>query len=304
MSEHSLPETDVLNNVHENSNFIAPTSISEIPQSHSNLSNNDLVINIENESLVGSGIPKTFFVNTSLIGTNLGPYDKYKFPRIDSPLSKAGMMEIPKIDSLEYLVNLFAGKLDPELKQEWDELSGRDTSVPEISPNGMQLTQYDIRHQCALYKKARDKESYVHHLSDKFSPRNSDNQTNGGSLPTQSHPVEIFSSELIHTNVLKLRAPTEGLLYDFLLKCGYDQQEFSKKLLSLVINEQRIELLALLNQIEKHLVYKKHKKKLNKFKLLIEKGKKISQFKINYYIRFISRTVQQRGKVSTIRIKA
>ena len=51
------------------------------------------------------------------------------------------MMEIPKIDSLEYLVNIFAGKLDPELKQEWDELSGRDTSVPEISPNGMQLTQ-------------------------------------------------------------------------------------------------------------------------------------------------------------------
>ena len=132
MSKHSLPETDVLNNVHENSDFIAPTSISEIPQSHSNLSNNDLVINIVNESLVGSGIPKTFFVNTSLVGTNKGPYDKYKFPRIDSPLSKAGMMEIPKIDSLEYLVNLFAEKLDSELKHEWDELSGRDTSVPEM----------------------------------------------------------------------------------------------------------------------------------------------------------------------------
>ena len=48
---------------------------------------------------------------------------------------------------------------------------------------------------------------------------------------------------------------------------------------------------------------KKHRKKLNKFRLLIEKGRKICQFKINYYIRFLSRTVQQRGKVSTIKIK-
>ena len=119
-----------------------------------------------------------------------------------------------------------------------------------------------------------------------------------------SHPVEVFTSRLMHTDVLKIRNPTEGLLYDFLLECGYDQQKFSNRLLSLILNEQSVELLSLLDQIDRHLLFKKHKKKLNKFKILIESEKKINQFKINYYIRFISRTVKQKGKVSTIIIKS
>ena len=68
-------------------------------------------------------------------------------------------------------------------------------------------------------------------------------------------------------------------------------------------NKQHVELLSLLGQIDKHFLYKKHRKKLNKFRLLIEKGRKLCQFKINYYIRFLSRTVQQKEKVNTIKIK-
>ena len=280
LSEHSLLGTDVRNDVHKNNDFIAPTSVSTMPLSHSNLSDNDLVINTENEFMVGSGIPKTFYVNSSLISTNKGQYDEYKFPSKDGPLSEAGMIDIPKIDSLEYNVNLFVGKLDLDLKKEWDELAGRDTSVPEISSHGLQLTQYDIRHQCALFRKARDKEMYVHNLSenlsDELSPKNTDKQPNGGSFPTQSHPVEIFAA--------KIRAPTEGLSFEFLLSCRYDQQKFGDKLLSLILNKQHVELLSLLGQIDKHFLYKKHRKKPNKFRLLIEKGRKLCQFKINYYI--------------------
>ena len=115
---------------------------------NSNLPIDDLVIKNANNYTVGSGtiahnykvgsrIPMTFYANTSLISTNMGQYDKFKFPSKDSPLSEAGKLEIPKIESLEYIINLFVGKLDLDLKREWDELAGRDTSVPEISSNGM-----------------------------------------------------------------------------------------------------------------------------------------------------------------------
>ena len=127
----------MLESVHANNDLITPTSIS-----HSNLLHNNLIINNENEILVDSGIPRIFNVNISQVGLNKGPYDKYKFPREDPPLSEAGMMHISKIESLEYLVNLFCGRLDPGLKKEWDELVGRDISVPEISAAGMQLTQW------------------------------------------------------------------------------------------------------------------------------------------------------------------
>ena len=164
----------------------------------------------------------------------------------------------------------------------------------------MQLTTYDIRHQCALFKKARDKESYVHQLSDRLSSKTSDKQTRGGEITTQSHPVETFAT--------KFRTPTTGLLFDFFESCGYDREKFDNKLLALVNgrneNENKIYLLSLLQQIDKHFLFKNHRKKLNKFRLLVEKGSKIDQFKIAYYIRFISRTVQHRGKENTIKIKS
>ena len=176
------------NNVHENNDFIAPTSVSNIPLSNIKLSVNDLVIKNENEYTVGSGISRNFYANTSIISTNMGQYDKYKFPSKDSPLSEAGKLDIPKIESLEYIINLFVGKLDLDLKREWDELAGRDTSVPEISSNGMQLTMYDIRQHCALFRKVREKEMYVHKMSENLSaersPKIPDKQPKGGSIAT------------------------------------------------------------------------------------------------------------------------
>ena len=152
MSEQILSGKDILKSVHAKNDLITQTSISR-----NNLEHNNLIINNDNDILVDSGIPRIFNVNISQVGLNKDPYSKYKFPREDPPLSEAGKMQISNISSLEYLVNLFCGRLDPGLKEEWDKLAGRDISVPEISASGMQLTQYDLRQQCSLYKKARKK---------------------------------------------------------------------------------------------------------------------------------------------------
>ena len=64
------------NNVHKNNDFIAPTSVSNIPLSNSNLPVDDLVIKNVNNYTVGSGIPRNFYANTSLISTNMGQYER------------------------------------------------------------------------------------------------------------------------------------------------------------------------------------------------------------------------------------
>ena len=143
-------------------------NLSNISSNLNNVSNNAKVSSV----LVGSGqitriIPENVCVNATVLDKKQGPYEKFKYPRIDPPLSEAGKLEIPNIDSLEYVVNLMAGKLQPDLKEIWDEIAGRDVSIPEISKSGMQLTGYDIKNQCAIYKKAREKAKYVSSLTDK-----------------------------------------------------------------------------------------------------------------------------------------
>ena len=93
------------------------------------------------------------------------PYAQFRFPKLDPPLTKAGKLEISKLDSLEYLVNLMAGKLQPDLKKVWDELVGRDITLKEISKSGMQLTNYDLKHECAKFKKAGEKQKYIDNLT-------------------------------------------------------------------------------------------------------------------------------------------
>ena len=172
MSEHSLKGTDRKNYVHENSDFFAPTSVCQTPLLNSTLPVDNLLMTDAKYNTVSSAVPSTFYVNTSLICTSMGQYDKFKFPSRDNPLTKAGEINIPKLNSLEYIVNLLVGKLDLDLKKEWDEIAGRDTSVPEITSSGLQLTKYDIRQQCANFRKAREKEMYVHKISGNLSGKN------------------------------------------------------------------------------------------------------------------------------------
>ena len=285
-------------------NFTAKAQLSNECQVSRNLSNiSSNLNNVSNNAKVGSGqntriIPENVCVNATVLDKKQGPYEKFKYPRIDPPLSEAGKLEIPNIDSLEYVVNLMAGKLQPDLKEIWDEIAGRDVSIPEISKSGMQLTGYDIKNQCAIYKKAREKAKYVSSLTDKVTTHETSVQ---GDPPTDS---KIFASQVSPTDVVNFRNPTDGPLFQMLLECGYDQQSFYDSLFSLLY-KNKSELLTLLNQIETNLICKKHRKKLIKFKKILESGKKTNQYKLNYYLKFISRTVQQRRKVcNNIKIRS
>merc|ERR1711936_1029455 len=110
-------------------------------------------------------IPLQINVSTINMGTKQDPYSMFRFPKIDPPLTKAGQMEVSKLDSLEYIINLTAGKVKPDLKLVWDQLAGRDTALREISKSGMQLTSYDLKQECAKFKKANEKQRYVNELN-------------------------------------------------------------------------------------------------------------------------------------------
>ena len=217
MKEHSLEETDRQNDNLENSDFVALTSVCQPPLIHSNLTFDKIVINDEKHNMVSSGIPNSFYVNTSLVKSPGGPYDKFKFPSKDGPLTEAGKLEISKIESLEYIVNLLCGKLDLDLKQEWDEIAGRDTSIPEISSNGLQLTKYDIRQQCTNFRKNQEKEKYVNRISGGLNGHMSNDSNKlkkGGSHIIKSHPINVFAA--------KISPPSEGAFFEFLSSSGYD----------------------------------------------------------------------------------
>ena len=157
-----------------------------------------------------SEIPQIFEVNTSLVNPQKSLNDKFRFPSKDNPLTEAAKMEIPKIQSLEYIINIFAGRLDLDLKTEWDLLAGRDVSVPEISANGVQLTVYDIKQQCSNFRKNLEKEEYVQKISGVGTKTFPNKKSGGEVFTTQTHPVQIFAA--------KIKTPRKGLLFDFLLE--------------------------------------------------------------------------------------
>jgi hypothetical protein len=67
---------------------------------------------------------------------------KYIFPRHDRGPTKAGLRTISPLKSLEYVGNLCQHKLQPNLKQFWDSVAGRDCSFPEISKIRIQSTRH------------------------------------------------------------------------------------------------------------------------------------------------------------------
>ena len=117
-------------------------------------------INVYSKKLDPSNqsIPKEIFVQSlELRDIHIDKLDRYVFPKVDRGPTKAGLIEIPPLQSLKYVVNLFCHKLEPDLKLIWDELCGRDVQFPEISRAGIQATKYDIRNECSQYKKTEGK---------------------------------------------------------------------------------------------------------------------------------------------------
>ena len=153
------------------------------------------------DNCINSGIPQSVNIDVSQTTLSNDPYAKFKFPRVDPEYCEAAKIEVSTLDSLGYLINLFCHRLDPDLKEIWDTIAGRDTSTPEISSCGIVTTIYDIRKHCSDFKKMRDKETYVKNLSDNFSQKN----------------VDLFTSQLLK-NVPRFRSPVNGILFDFLSK--------------------------------------------------------------------------------------
>ena len=146
-------------------------------------------------------IPIQIYVSTINLGTKKDPYSQFRFPKIDPPLTKAGQLEVSKLDSLEYLINLTAGKLRPDLKLVWDQLAGRDTALKEISKSGMQLTSYDLKQECAKFKKAKEKQRYINDLN----------------------KLSAFDSKVSEVTFIR---PTSGPLSEILIECGDKNQKF------------------------------------------------------------------------------
>ena len=210
------------------------------------------------------------------------PYAQFRFPKLDPPLTKAGKLEISKLESLEYLVNLMAGKLQPDLKKVWDQLAGRDITKNEISKSGMQLTGYDIKNECAKYKKQNDKVNYVNSLT----------------------KISAWESQINNQiNQVNFIRPTTGPLSEILKECGDKKQQFHDCLYKKYYKD-KADFSILLDDIQKNMIQKKSRKIVNRFKRLIEcENPKL--YKVNYFMRFLARTIQHGKKVyNTIKIQS
>ena len=119
------------------------------------------------------GVSYGYLVNKKCKFLNGEPYEpveifklaRYVFPNKDPAPTKAGETEISDLKCLEYVVNLASHRLNLDLKNHWDELCTRDTSFPEITSNGIIATQFDLKQEIGLYKKAKEKERYVSQMS-------------------------------------------------------------------------------------------------------------------------------------------
>ena len=163
----------------------------------------------------------------------------FRFPKIDPPLTKAGQLEVSKLDSLEYLINLTAGKLKPDLKLVWDQLAGRDTALKEISKSGMQLTSYDLKQECAKFKKAKEKQRYINDLN----------------------KLSAFDSKVCEVTFIR---PTSGQLSEILIECGENNQKFNTCLYQIYYKNKE-KFIILLQEIKKYMIHKNSKKIINSF---------------------------------------
>ena len=108
-------------------------------------------------------IPKTLLIQNLAIKSrniNVQKLDRYIFPKYDRGPTVAGQMPISPVQCLEYIVNMCLHRLPPDLKEQWDQIAGRDNQHPEISKLGIQSTKYDLRMRANLYKKETEKGEY------------------------------------------------------------------------------------------------------------------------------------------------
>ena len=112
-------------------------------------------------------IPKTLSIQNLTVKSkdiHVQKLARYIFPKNDRGPTIAGQLHISPVQCLEYSVNLCLHRLPPDLKQQWDQIAGRDSKHPEISKLGIQSTKYDLRMRANEYKKEREKTDYIESL--------------------------------------------------------------------------------------------------------------------------------------------
>merc|ERR1711867_282511 len=165
-----------------------------------------------------------------------------------------------------------AGKLRPDLKLVWDQLAGRDTALKEISKSGMQLTSYDLKQECAKFKKAKEKQRYIHDLN----------------------KLSAFDSKICEVTFLQ---PTSGQLSEILVECGGNNQKFNTCLYKIYYKNKE-KFIILLQEIKKYMINKNSKKIVNRFeKLISHENPKI--YKVNYFMISCNKIMCHGKKVST-----
>ena len=246
-------------------------------------------------------VPQTLHINSlSLSEINVNKLSRYVFPRRDFGPTIDGQVEIPTIQSLKYVTNMSCHKISPELKSIYDELCGRDISFPEISESGMLATKYDIKAQCTLYKKAREKSDYVANLSRSL-PKNKagpDNSTlSGQHLTLDNTGNNLRNQTTIQTNSTDfMLMPLSERLRDFVIECRASNLALYEGL-SKMYYLQVDSFVLILKDMIKLAKSKSLKKKYKKFEQFIFTHKKLSNAKFNYFIRLMHRGLSMFWKI-------
>merc|ERR1712208_251398 len=90
---------------HKKISQVGEYQISSKNTCNSTISDYSVVTAMNSSDLIKHKIPIQINVNTINLGQK-DPYAQFRFPKLDPPLTKAGKLEISKLESLEYLVIL------------------------------------------------------------------------------------------------------------------------------------------------------------------------------------------------------
>ena len=85
---------------------------------------------------------------------------RYIFPADDPAPFK--VKNYTDFDIMHFLINVIHHKVDKDTHKAWCNIVGRDISVSEISPSGVQASRYSLRKQNESFKKSKATEASSH----------------------------------------------------------------------------------------------------------------------------------------------
>ena len=114
------------------------------------IDNTALNVNLENQVNSEKTIP-IYCINNSNLQINKAA--KYIFPKKDFYDSSWDQTKYNDYQLLNGILNLYNDKLQPELLEVWNDLSGRNIFSPEVTENGIHKTSFEISQEAKFYSK-------------------------------------------------------------------------------------------------------------------------------------------------------